>query len=198
MASTPEPQPRSANEPEGSSSSISSRRIRVVGCEPVPKAWPGSITRSSASGCGSDHGGRTHTRPPTRTGSWKSRQRSAQSPATSSPRTVTSVPRHVSLPVGERGQLTGGTVDRVLHPALAVHLLYARGGELERMGQHGLGRLGGRPKGEPDQRNARLTLARIDSCGDLGRRSGVGEASRLSSDQQLALARVSGCAARRR
>ena len=61
IASTPEPQPRSTNDPRGSSSSISSRHIRVVGCDPVPNAWPGSITISVTPGrsAGSSHGGRT-------------------------------------------------------------------------------------------------------------------------------------------
>jgi hypothetical protein len=38
IASTPEPQPRSANEPRGFRSSISSRHSAVVGCVPVPNA----------------------------------------------------------------------------------------------------------------------------------------------------------------
>ncbi len=71
----------------GSTPSISSRHSRVVAWAPVPNAWPGSTTRSirPESAAGGSHGGRTRTRPPISTGRWNSRQRSAQSSATSSP-----------------------------------------------------------------------------------------------------------------
>ena len=58
---------------------------RVVGCAPVPKARPGSITTGSRPSGGSSHGGPTQSEP-IRTGRWKARQRSSQSAATSCPR----------------------------------------------------------------------------------------------------------------
>ena len=84
MASTPEPQPTSTNEPWlASSSSMSSRHRRVVAWEPVPNACPGSMTTSSARSPGGSHGGRTVSRLPMTSGRWKLRQRSAQSSAIS-------------------------------------------------------------------------------------------------------------------
>ena len=83
IASTPVPQPQSASAPAGSSSSSSSRHSRVVWCAPVPKACPGSITRSMPSpASGGSHGGRTRSRrkrQDTSTGLWNAFQRSDQS-----------------------------------------------------------------------------------------------------------------------
>src|SRR4051794_40561466 len=109
IASTPDPQPRSQNEPPGSSSSSSSRHSRVVGWVPVPNAWPGSITTSWTPGrtAGCSHGGRTYSRPPSRSGTWKRFQRSAQSSGTSSPRTSTRVPATSAAPSGSDGSSPG-------------------------------------------------------------------------------------------
>ena len=57
----------------------------VVGCAPVPKACPGSMTTSTSTASGaSSQDGRTSTLSAIRTGLWKSRQRSAQSSGISS------------------------------------------------------------------------------------------------------------------
>ncbi len=79
----------------------------MVGCEPVPKAWPGSTTRSIAPGRGSLQGGRTQIRSPTSAGSWKARQRSAQSSGTGSPRTATRTPPTSASPAGKAGSSPG-------------------------------------------------------------------------------------------
>ena len=92
IASTPEPVPRSTSvpraPPSSASSSSSSTHIRVVGWAPVPNACPGSTTtddlRPSCAvvllpGRPDRRRGRR-----SRTGSWKSRQRSAQSSGISS------------------------------------------------------------------------------------------------------------------
>jgi hypothetical protein len=71
---TPEPQPTSSREP-GSSVWRSSSVSLVVGCAPVPNAWPGSIVIVS-------HGGPTQNRP-TFAPWWNSRQRSSQPSGTS-------------------------------------------------------------------------------------------------------------------
>ena len=108
-ASTPDPQPRSASEPRGSSPSSNSSDSRVVGCAPVPKARPGSTTSSARPGssAGGSQGGRTRSRPPTTTGLWKRRQRSAQSSATSSPLTLTRTPATSASPRGNAGSSPG-------------------------------------------------------------------------------------------
>jgi hypothetical protein len=54
----------------------------VVGCAPVPKARPGSITIAIAPAGGSSHGGPTHS-PAIATPRWNAFQRSSQSSATS-------------------------------------------------------------------------------------------------------------------
>ena len=119
--------------------------MRVVACAPVPNAWPGSITRSTAPGLAAacSQGGRTQIRPPTSTAPWNRFQRSAQSSGTSRPLTVTSTPPTLGGPSGKRGQLARRAVDRVLHAVLEVHLLDPRGRQLEQLGQHGLGGGGG-------------------------------------------------------
>jgi hypothetical protein len=66
IASTPEPQPTSSKE-VGSSSLRSSRQSRVVGCDPVPNARPGSIVIASSS-CGACSQGGTIQMRPARTG----------------------------------------------------------------------------------------------------------------------------------
>jgi hypothetical protein len=84
IETTPEPEPRSARLP-GGSESRSSRHRRVVGCAPVPKARPGSMTTGRERGSGFSQGGPTQSRP-TRIGRWKRRHASSQPPATSSER----------------------------------------------------------------------------------------------------------------
>src|SRR5436189_563540 len=81
IASTPEPQPTSSKD-VGSSSLRSSRQSRVVGCDPVPNARPGSIVIASSS-CGACSQGGTIQMRPARTGRWKCFQRSSQSAGTS-------------------------------------------------------------------------------------------------------------------
>ena len=187
IASTPEPQPRSANEPPGSRSSISSSDSFVVGCAPVPNAWPGSTTRSSAPGRGGAQGGRTHSRPPTSTGSWNSLP--ALGPVVGD-RLAAHAHAHaadVGLALRERGQLARRAVERVLDEAVAVHLLDPAGRQLQQRRQHLLGRVRGRAEREPDQRNARRSLPTIDSSAGSRRLSSVSESR--SSAEQLALAR---------
>ena len=101
----------------------------VVAWAPVPNAWPGSMTTSmpasssasrpgmagSAAGRPVSHEGRTTIRPPaTATGSWKSRQRSAQSSGISVELISTSPSPAAASSVGELRQLARRPVDRVL------------------------------------------------------------------------------------
>ena len=81
----------------------------MVGCAPVPNAGPGSITISLTPGlaAGSSQDGRTYSRPPTSTGTWKRFQRSAQSPATSVPLTDTRTPPTSASPSGSVGSSPG-------------------------------------------------------------------------------------------
>ena len=99
------------------SSSSSSRQSRVVAWAPVPNAWPGSITMSSAVSPAGSHGGRTVSRSPSTSGRWNSRQRSAQSSGTSVVDTSISTPPAAARRSGSAGSSPGGAVDRVLHRA---------------------------------------------------------------------------------
>ena len=84
IASTPVPQPRSANEPLGGRSSRSSRQVRVVWCVPPPNAALSESTMSITPGRGSGaQSGRTTRRPPIASCSYSARRRSRQSSATS-------------------------------------------------------------------------------------------------------------------
>ena len=65
IATTPEPQPASSRL-DGGLRARSSSDARVVGCAPVPKARPGSITTAGSPAAGSSQGGPTQ-RPPART-----------------------------------------------------------------------------------------------------------------------------------
>src|SRR6185312_7623080 len=90
-------------------------------------------------------------------------------------------PGHLGLPERKRRQLAGRAVERVLDPALAVHLLDARGRQLEQRRQHGLGRLRGRPDGQPDQLSARFTRANSDSSASFCRFSSPSDAENCLS-----------------
>jgi hypothetical protein len=111
IASTPLPQPQSASAPAGSSSSSSSRHSRVLWCAPVPKACPGSITRSMPSpSSGASQGGRTRSRRRrqlTSTGRWNDFQRSAQSSGTSELATSTSASPAAARTAGSSGSSPG-------------------------------------------------------------------------------------------
>ena len=113
--------------------------MRVVGWAPVPNAWPGSIRitcRPSSPSCASSQDGRTSTRSAINTGSWKSRQRSAQSSGISSELTsIGSSPASASTEPSS-GSSPGGAVDRVLDPAGPLLLLDATGRQHEQLGQH--------------------------------------------------------------
>ena len=74
--STPDPQPTSSSDPRSDVASSSTQR-RVVGCAPVPKARPGSITTAGSPGSGCSHGGPIQS-PPARAGRWNARQASSQ------------------------------------------------------------------------------------------------------------------------
>jgi hypothetical protein len=89
---------------------------------------------------GACHGARTWTRPPTVTGWWNSRQRSAQSSAISVVATSTSAPPAAARRSGQRGELARRAVDRVLDRLdVDVDLLDAGRGEREELGEDDLG-----------------------------------------------------------
>jgi hypothetical protein len=79
------------------------------------------------------------------------------------------------LSVREGRQLAGRSVERVLHEAVAVHLLHPARRELQQLREHLLGRIGRRSEGQPDQRNARRSLPTIDSSAGSLRLSSVSE-----------------------
>ena len=95
--------------------------------------------------------------PPTRTGSWKSRQRSAQSSGISVVSISTRPSPAAASRSGSPGTSPGGPVDRVLDVGLAALLLDAAGNELEQLGEHLLGQSRCAAHREPDQ--ARPPLA---------------------------------------
>ena len=136
------------------SSSSSSRHSRVVACAPVPNACPGSITTSSSADPAGSHGGRTVRRSPSTSGRWNSRQRSAQSSATSLVDTTsTSAPPAGGPQVRQRRQLARRAVDRVLdHVRVDVDLLDPARRQLQQLGQHQLGVLA-RGRGPPSRIN---------------------------------------------
>ena len=85
MARMPLPQPTSSTvSPPRTIFSSSASTRRVVSCVPVPKAWPGSIVRTTSPSRGStgSHDGRTSKRDPTRVGLKNSRHRCFQSSPT--------------------------------------------------------------------------------------------------------------------
>ena len=87
---------------------MSSRHIRVVGCAPVPKAMPGSITTSIfSSSTAASHGGRTRRRSPTTIGRWNSFQRSYQSSGISSVSTSTNASPAAARSAGSAGSSPG-------------------------------------------------------------------------------------------
>ena len=177
--------------PAPASSTSSSRHSRVVACEPVPKAWPGSITRSirSRRAAGSCQGGRTYSVPATSAGRWKERQRESQSSAISLVETATRAPPTLACSAGSVGSSPGGAVEHVLDGvAVGLDLLDAGGREREQLGERGVG-VGARDANrEADHwwwcgRRARRSLENIDSS--WWRFSGVIVSA--NSCQQLAL-----------
>ena len=118
IASTPDPQPRSTNDPTAAQpdavESSSSRHRRVVACAPVPNACPGSITTSSAvdpaapTAAARSAGRRARAAGGTRATAAPSRPR---------PRwcdTSHEAPPAAACRSGSVGQLPGRPVDRVL------------------------------------------------------------------------------------
>ena len=91
----------------------------MVGWAPVPKAWPGSTTRSTAPSRGGSQDGRSQSRSPTSSGLWKSRQRSAQSSGISVELTSTRPSPDRRVDLAQLRQLALAAVDRVLDVARA-------------------------------------------------------------------------------
>ncbi len=140
IASTPDPQPRSANDPAGSSSSSSSRLSLVVACAPVPNAWPGSIARSSVPGHGSAQGGRTSSGSAARQPRFARRHEHGLVEALPAlcpvvgHRLAAHSHAHAAdlcLAVGQRRQLARRAVQRVLDISVAVDLLHSARRQLQ-------------------------------------------------------------------
>src|SRR4051794_14463429 len=93
-------------------------------------------------------------------------------------------PAHLGLALRERRQLSGRAVERVLHEAVAVHLLDPGRRQLQQRRQHLLGGPAGRPEGEPDQRNARRSLPTIESPAGSRRLSSVSDSRSSSSSSR--------------
>ena len=151
------------------------RQSRVVGWAPVPKARPGSTTRSIAPSRGSSQEGRSQSRSPTSSGLWKSCQRSAQSSGTS-------VGDHLDQAVAGRRPRS--------RPARA-----ARPRRRRSRTRRSRARAPPRPRWAPARsaRRGRSRPARARS----GRRGGSTEGSAHAGEEALvvALLRSAGCAA---
>ncbi len=122
--STPEPHPTSSSEPrsEPASSSIQSR---VVGCAPVPKARPGSITTAGSPASGRSHGGPIQS-PPTRAGRWNARQASSQPGSTGVTSTSANAATNAPRPRSPRRRA------RARQRLLGLRFLEAAGRQLDR------------------------------------------------------------------
>ena len=101
-------------------------------------------------------------------------------------------PADLRFPVGQRRQLPGRPVDRVLHDTVAVDLLDARGRQLDQRGEHELGPLRRSRDGESDQRSARFSFETIDSLAGSLRFSSVIESRRRSSRSRCSALRLRG------
>ena len=123
-----------------------------MACAPVPKAWPGSMTTSSApsrarrhpQGPGSARSSRDAAAGERRDvdGMWKLRQ------STSGSSVVRDVDERVpdrGPHVAERGQLAGRAVEHVLDRLPVLALLQAARGQHHQLGQHELGVLARQP-----------------------------------------------------
>ena len=108
---------------------------RVVACEPVPNAWPGSITTSSAPSSGGSHGGRTRSGAGTSTGLWKLRQSSPQPSGSSVVETSISAPADRRAHVADVGQLARRAVEHVLDRVAGLALLQPAGRERHQLGE---------------------------------------------------------------
>ena len=126
----------------------------MVGWAPVPKARPGSTTRSTAPWRGASQEGRSQSRPPTRSGLWKSRQRSAQSSGISVARDLDRAAADHRLDLPQLRQLALAAVDRVLDVAGAALLLDPVRRQHGQLGEDQVGRLGGTADREADQHPA--------------------------------------------
>ena len=123
----------------------------MVACAPVPNAWPGSITTSSAVSPAGSHGGRTVSRPAEHeraverapalgpvVGDLGGRERDQRAPGR-------------RLEGGQLRQLAGRAVDGVLdHVVTDLGLLHPAGRQLEQLGEHDLGVLARDPDGEAE------------------------------------------------
>ena len=135
----------------------------MVAWAPVPNAWPGSITSSTAFGppaaAAGSHGGRTRSAgtlvPARRLDEHRAVELApALGPVVRRPRSVeisTGASPAKTSEVGQRGQLAGRPVDGVLDtPIRELHLLDPGGRELQQLGQRQLRLLAGDADGEPD------------------------------------------------
>ena len=173
IASTPLPQPQSASAPSGSSVASSSKVSRVVACEPVPNAWPGSITTSSVPSAAAPRAaGRAGRRPVDRL--VEARQSSPQPSGSSRVETSISAPPTAARTSPSVGQLARRAVEHVLDRVARLALLQPAGRERHQLGQDEVGVLAPDADDELDhgvqhQRRPALELAPLGRPASAGR-----------------------------